>query len=125
MPSLAHTPCGYEGRGGLEMTLGENTREQLAEEAYAPPNIPMNPGAISETGGGQARETMASFQDVNLIICLKGTFPLQPQVDSIRFFRRRLGETSLCVLVLVISSSCHDSGHEAPMIRRKPSSFAL
>jgi microcystin-dependent protein len=78
IPAHSHVPQASSGAGTAQSPAGNAwanwTGSQYSDQA---PNAPMDPAALSSTGGSQAHENMAPFLTVNFIISLFGVFPSQ------------------------------------------------
>jgi microcystin-dependent protein len=82
IPAHTHTPNAVTGGGNATSPAAAAWASQAGHTpppAYASTaNVPMNPGAVGPTGGGQPHNNMAPYLALNFIIALQGVYPPRP-----------------------------------------------
>ncbi|MCD4718404.1 MAG: tail fiber protein [Desulfobacula sp.] len=77
IPSHTHTLRAYTGRGNRDTpernVLAYHPRNK--QYSSAAPDVSMNTGSISRTGGSQSHENMSPYLTVNYCIALVGIYP--------------------------------------------------
>ena len=77
LPTHTHTAQASSSAGDSPIPLNNLLAKVEGVDAYSPPNnvVAMNPGTITNVGGGQAHLNMQPFLTLSFCIALQGIFP--------------------------------------------------